>query len=128
MGLKIQFSSNELIRIPEGEYSTTIIEITEVMIFKKRTFNFKFKITRGDHAGVIVNGWVNGNYEKFGSHTKFVEWYVCATGFQFEPSHTIDSDDFKNRELKVLVRDATSKKTGNKFSNVKKILGCVYEA
>jgi hypothetical protein len=115
-------------RVPPGEYLAEVVEVKEgSFIGKRRTLQFQFKISDGPSRGILINGFVNAHYESFTEYSKLYQWYQRATGHSLNPDEEINLENFYHKLLKVRVEDKTSKKTGNKFSNVSDILALAGE-
>jgi hypothetical protein len=109
--------------IPEGEYLAIVTGIRKTQTFKRPVLEFNFEIADGEYKGNAVKGFCNADYESFTSRTKVYGWYERAAGNSPENLDEIETDDFKEKVLRVKVASKTSKKTGIIFSNVIDILG-----
>jgi len=109
--------------IPDGEYDAIVNEIRRIQTYRRPALEFHFEIADGEHRGTELKGFCNADYESFTNRTKLYQWYEKVTGDSLEADSMLDTDQFKEKVLQVRVESKTSKKTGNKFSNVVEILG-----
>jgi len=104
------------------------VNIEKVCVFKSKPVLFlSFEIVEGEHRGIVLRGFCNAAHETFSENTKLYQWYYKITGDALEPGDEADLSPLFNKVLKIQVSDNVSRKTKNKFSNVKDILGVICE-
>lgn len=108
--------------VPSGEYKVVVENIEKEEKFKRQNLVFYFRIVEGPYKDSILRGFINVQYESFSEHTKLYDWLSKTLGYAPELNEEIDTDVFYNRVLIVQVESKASKKTGNSFGNVTRII------
>ncbi|MBK8202625.1 MAG: hypothetical protein IPK68_10030 [Bdellovibrionales bacterium] len=123
MAIKVKVGAAHKV-VPDGEYKCIVREIKAgTFVGKRKTFEFHFEIAEGEHKGVQVRGFVNGNYESFSSNTKLYRWHCIANGESELPvGDEINLDDFLDKVFVARIVTKESKKTKNLFSNVEEVI------
>ena len=123
MGIKVKVGAAQKV-VPDGEYKCLVREIKEgSFVGKRKTYEFIFEIADGEHKGVQIRGFVNGNYESFSSNTKLYRWYCFAIGESELPvGDELSLDEFLDKLFVVRIVTKISKKTKNTFSNVEEVI------
>ncbi len=119
---------DSLRHIPDGEYKAIVRDIhADSFIKQRKSFVIKFEVAEGEHKGVALNSYLNGQYETFSARTKLFQWYSTVAGYEPDTGDEINLEMFQDKLLKVKVETKISKKTGQKFSNVTNVLEVVCE-
>jgi hypothetical protein len=126
MGIKVRVGLRAQV-VPPGAHRARVTQIKEGEFFKRRTIEFVFELVDGEHKGVQVRGFLNGDYDAFSAHTKLYKWFTAATKDELEPGAELDLDAFYNKVFEVQIETKTSRKTKNQFSNVTEILRTVWD-
>lgn len=112
--------------VPPGEYRVKVTDIREgTFVGKRRSIEFIFEISDGEHFGKSIRGYANAHYDTFSEYTKLRQWIQAVTRIDSEPGCEIDLDVFYGKILRAQIESKKSRKTGNTFSNVTNILGVV---